>query len=171
MARGTQVGVATLALGLLFTVAVPAFATGSATVNAQVEVNPYSIVLDEGANLDYGTLNPGDVAMPGLERWIMVRNNGGADVQLSVIGTDATNGTGGVWELDPMSVGADQFRWEMVGPLINFVGVDDVSTTPLSIMPLFPGEAKIIDSILHMPTSTTAYGTYSWSATIYATAP
>ena len=62
--RSKKVEIAVLAAALLLATAAPAFALSSATVNAQVQVNPYSIVLDDGASLDYGMLNPSDSGMP-----------------------------------------------------------------------------------------------------------
>lgn len=171
--RGTKTGVALLTAALLLATAAPAFATDSVTVNAQVDVNPYSIVLDSGANLDYGMLEVGDAAFSMFGNWIMVRNDGSMPAQLSVIGTDASNGLGGTWELDQLSTGADQFTWRMSGPWGSANVADDSASTLLfdPAMDFAPGQAVWFDSMLSMPTSTSGYGNYSWSGTIYATAP
>lgn len=163
-ARRVSAEVAVLVVVLLLAMAAPAFAADSVTVNAEVDVNPYSIVLDDGATLDYGTLDVGGWGFAGLMEQIVVRNNGGASVKLDMIGTDAGNGSGGVWELDADS-GADQFRW-----ILNGYGVNDDSATTLRNS-LDPGESSMFDAVVAMPTSTTQYGTYTWSGTIYASAP
>lgn len=171
--RSTKAGVAILAFALLLAMAAPAMAANSVTVNAEVDVDPYSIVLENGANLDYGMLGVGEAGFSLFGEWIVVRNDGSMPAQLSVIGTDASNGLGGTWELDRFSTGADQFTWRMGGPWGLANVADDSASTLLfdPAMDFAPGQAVWFDNMLSMPTSTSGYGNYSWSGTIYATAP
>jgi len=168
-ARNTKAGIAILTLALVFAMAAPAMAADSVTVNAEVDVDPYSIVLDEGAALDFGMLEVGDWSAPPLGTHVVVRNNGGSAVRLDVAGADAGNGSGGVWELDPLDNGADQFMWVLSG---GYGGAwfDDATATLLASN-LETGGSAVFDSMVAMPTSTTDYGTYSWTGTIYASAP
>ena len=128
-------------------------------------------MLDSGSNLNYGTpqLNTSYVnEMYGTP--ITVRNVGTVPCQLTVLGTDATNGMGGYWNLYDYP-GMNQFVWNINGNMYNVNIKDSMWGAQTIANNLYPGSSAQYSTYLDMPNSSSSYGTYSFSADIYATSP
>ena len=160
------------ALVLVMAVATPAFADDPhVVVSAQVQPQDYGIVLDSGSSLNYGTPQLGVNSVGDIYNTpITVRNVGTVPCGLRVIGDDPNNGMGQSWYLSDMQ-GSDQAVWNIQGNMYSVNVKDSMYGSQMIGDWLYPGQSYQYWAYLNMPTSSAGYGTYSFDANIYATAP
>lgn len=131
----------------------------------------YGVNVNSGESLDYGSQGPGTTNVPptGSEQTV-VQSTGLLPCRILIQGGAATRqGGGGSWTaVESDSPGANQYSWKFVKTSGGSVWVSGSSNVLMTS--LLPGTTVTCDTQLDMPSSYSSAGTYTFTATVSATA-
>ncbi len=168
--KTTTLAAAIMTLVVVLAMAAPAFAEDSGSqVNASVEMEEYCVNLDLGSDLRFGTAGLGEAVEEVDDHAIIIRNSGSGAATIMVQGTDATGPDGATWTLGD-TADRGTFAW-------YFVDLAEDTTNPAVFVSKEPRvliseldylETVALNTVMLTPTCSTAPGTFTWDATIYA---